>query len=44
MPSATQAAIEAGTRYWDRVVAIGLAEATAEFRPPERLADLRAEG
>jgi hypothetical protein len=31
-------AIAAGNRYWDRVVEIGLAGATAEFRLPEKLA------
>jgi hypothetical protein len=31
-------AIAAGNRYWDRVVEIGLAGATAEFTLPERLA------
>jgi hypothetical protein len=38
VPAAHRAAIEGGHRYWDRVVEIGLAGATAEFRPPERLA------
>jgi ER-bound oxygenase mpaB/B'/Rubber oxygenase, catalytic domain len=38
VPSAHRKAIEGGHRYWDRVVEIGLAGATAEFRPPERLA------
>jgi hypothetical protein len=37
MPGARAALIESGHRYWDRVVEIGLAGATAEFRPPERL-------
>lgn len=37
VPAAHRAAIEQGNRYWDRVVEIGLAGATAEFRPPERL-------
>lgn len=38
VPAAQQVAITGGHRYWDRVVEIGLAGATAEFRPPERLA------
>jgi len=38
VPAVHHRAILAGQRYWDRVVAIGLAGATAEFRPPERLA------
>jgi len=38
VPAAHRAAVEAGNRYWDRVVEIGLAGATAEFRLPERLA------
>jgi hypothetical protein len=38
VPSAHRAAVESGHRYWDRVVAIGLEGATAEFRLPERLA------
>lgn len=37
VPGARKALIDAGHRYWDRVVEIGLAGATAEFRPPERL-------
>lgn len=37
VPGARGALIDAGHRYWDRVVEIGLAGATAEFRPPERL-------
>lgn len=36
--TAHRAAIASGHRYWDRVIEIGLAGATAEFRPPERLA------
>ncbi len=35
---AERAAYDAGRRYWDRAVEIGLAGATAEFKPPERLA------
>jgi hypothetical protein len=38
VPAARRAAIASGERYWDRVVEIGLAGATAEFRPPEKLA------
>jgi hypothetical protein len=38
VPAAREAAIAGGNRYWDRVVEIGLQGATAEFRPPERLA------
>jgi len=38
VPAAHRAAVEGGHRYWDRVVEIGLYGATAEFRPPERLA------
>jgi ER-bound oxygenase mpaB/B'/Rubber oxygenase, catalytic domain len=37
VPGARAALIDSGHRYWDRVVEIGLAGATAEFRPPERL-------
>ncbi len=37
VPGTRMALIDAGHRYWDRVVQIGLAGATAEFRPPERL-------
>lgn len=37
LPAAHRAAVQAGSRYWDRVIEIGLAGATAEFRPPERL-------
>jgi len=37
VPAVQRAAVEQGNRYWDRVVEIGLAGATAEFRPPERL-------
>jgi hypothetical protein len=37
VPGARQALVDAGHRYWDRVVEIGLAGATAEFRPPDRL-------
>jgi hypothetical protein len=38
LPGAHSTAIYTGTKYWDRVVAIGLAGATAEFGLPERLA------
>ncbi|MBK7396780.1 MAG: DUF2236 domain-containing protein [Myxococcales bacterium] len=34
-PAAHRTAVEQGTRYWDRVVTVGLAGATAEFRLPE---------
>jgi len=37
VPGARGALVDAGHRYWDRVVQIGLAGATAEFRLPERL-------
>jgi hypothetical protein len=37
VPAAHRTAVEVGQRYWDRVVEIGLAGATAEFRPPERI-------
>jgi hypothetical protein len=40
VPSAQRAAVESGNRYWDRVIAIGLQGATAEFRMPQRLADV----
>ncbi len=36
VPAAHRTAVEQGTRYWDRVVTVGLAGATAEFRLPER--------
>jgi hypothetical protein len=42
VPAVHQRAILAGHRYWDRVVEIGLAGATAEFRPPEKLAAVAA--
>lgn len=42
VPSAREALIDNGHRYWDRVVEIGLAGATAEFRPPERLGNVDA--
>ena len=38
IPGADRTALAQGTRYWDRVVEIGLAGATAEFGLPERLA------
>ena len=38
IPAADRQAIAVGRRYWQRVVEIGLAGATAEFRPPEVLA------
>ncbi len=37
-PTAHRKAIELGTRYWQRVVELGLAGATAEFGLPQRLA------
>ena len=37
VPFADESAIAAGNRYWDRVVEVGLAGATAEFGLPERL-------
>jgi hypothetical protein len=37
VPFADGPAIAAGNRYWDRVVEVGLAGATAEFALPERL-------
>ncbi len=37
LPAAQRAAVVQGNRYWDRVVEIGLAGATAEFRPPSSL-------
>ncbi len=38
VPFADEQAIAVGNRYWDRVIEIGLAGATAEFTLPERLA------
>ncbi len=38
VPYAHEGALASGTRYWDRVVEIGLAGATAEFRLPDALA------
>jgi hypothetical protein len=38
MPFADGPAIAVGNRYWDRVIEIGLAGATAEFTLPDRLA------
>jgi hypothetical protein len=37
VPFADESAIAVGNRYWDRVVEVGLAGATAEFTLPERL-------
>jgi hypothetical protein len=37
VPFADESAIAVGNRYWDRVVEVGLAGATAEFALPERL-------
>ena len=42
VPFAERGAIAAGTRYWDRVVQIGLKGATYEFGLPERLGTLAA--
>ena len=42
MPFAERGAIAAGTRYWDRVVKIGLKGATYEFGLPDRLGTLAA--
>jgi hypothetical protein len=41
-PLAHRAAIDVGTRYWRRVVEIGLGSATYEFGLPQRLAFARA--
>jgi hypothetical protein len=38
VPFADGSALAVGNRYWDRVVEVGLAGATAEFALPERLA------
>ena len=37
LPFAKRRATEMGTRYWDRVVTLGLAGANAEFNLPDRL-------
>jgi hypothetical protein len=37
-PLAHRTAIQVGTRYWQRVVEVGLGGATAEFGLPQRLA------
>ena len=42
IPAAHRAAVESGYRYWNRVVEVGLADAAAEFRPPDRLAHAAA--
>jgi hypothetical protein len=42
VPFAEGTATAAGNRYWDRVVEVGLAGATAEFALPERLAGIAA--
>lgn len=42
VPFAERGAIMAGTRYWDRVVEIGLQGATYEFALPNRLGTLAA--
>ncbi len=38
VPGVDRTALTTGTRYWDRVVEVGLAGATAEFKLPDRLA------
>jgi ER-bound oxygenase mpaB/B'/Rubber oxygenase, catalytic domain len=38
VPGADRTALTTGTRYWDRVVEVGLAGVTAEFKLPDRLA------
>jgi hypothetical protein len=42
VPFATEGAVAMGTRYWDRVVEIGLQGATYEFGLPDRLGSLAA--
>ena len=42
VPFADRSALAAGTRYWDRVVEVGLRDATYEFALPERLGTLAA--
>ncbi len=42
VPFADRRAVALGTRYWDRVVEIGLRGATYEFPLPKNLADLAA--
>jgi hypothetical protein len=42
VPFAERSAVEIGTRYWDRVVEVGLQGATYEFGLPLRLATLAA--
>ena len=42
MPFAERSAVAAGTRYWDRVVKVGLKGATYEFGLPDRLGSLAA--
>ncbi len=42
VPFAERGAIAAGTRYWDRVVEIGLEGATYEFGLPDRLGTIAA--
>ena len=37
VPAVHRRALEQGSRYWDRVVEIGLEGANAEFRPPDRI-------
>jgi hypothetical protein len=42
VPFAERGALAAGTRYWNRVVEIGLKGATYEFGLPDRLGSLAA--
>ena len=42
VPFAERSALEIGTRYWDRVVEVGLQGATYEFGLPHRLGSLAA--
>jgi hypothetical protein len=42
VPFADRSALAAGSRYWDRVVEVGLKGATYEFGLPERLGSLAA--
>jgi hypothetical protein len=43
IPGFNAVALDRGRRYWDRVVEIGLAGASAEFGLPDRLANDAAE-
>ncbi|HEY8075188.1 MAG TPA: hypothetical protein VIF62_13785, partial [Labilithrix sp.] len=42
VPFASASAVAVGSRYWDRVVEIGLQGATYEFALPDRLGVLAA--